>query len=137
MKKFEAQVSLMTRKNDSAIWSLWTDIRNWPEWDGSSKVEINGEFKAESMIRCYSEGEPEPRCMTIIEVNENKEFVDQTDLPFGKIMTYHTIRSLDGSIQVTHKMVAEIDDEMSGMFENEIWPHIQSGIFEPLSRLIS
>lgn len=75
--------------------------------------------------------------MMIISVKKNEEFIDQTDLPFGKIVTYHLIRPLDGNIQVTHRMVAEIDDNMADMFGNEIWPHIQSGIFEALNGLIN
>ena len=137
MKRFEAQVSLMTSKNDTAIWTIWTDVPSWPKWDDSSKTEINGAFEAGNIIRCFAEGEPEPRSMMIISVKKNEEFIDQTDLPFGKIMTYHIIRPLDGNIQVTHRMVAEIDDNMADMFGNEIWPHIQSGIFEALNGLIN
>lgn len=137
MKNFEAQVSLMTEKNASEIWEIWTDITSWPHWDDSKKVEIDGQFKAGSIISCYSEGDEEPRRMEIISAKENQEFIDQAILPFGKILTYHTIKHFDDMVQVTHKMKAEINDDMADMFGKEIWPHIQSGIFVSLNRLIN
>lgn len=137
MKKYEAQVSLMTGKSVEEIWGIWTDIPNWPKWDDSKKVEIDGEFKAGSTISCFSDEDPEPRCMTLAEVSVNKEFVDQTDLPFGTIKTYHTLNTLEGSVQVTHRMTAEINNEMADMFGNEIWPNIQAGIFAALNNLIN
>ncbi|MCI8493419.1 hypothetical protein AALA99_05765 [Anaerotruncus colihominis] len=137
MKKFEAQVSLMTGKSDKEIWDIWTDIANWTKWDDSTKVEIDGAFQVGSTIRCHTEGDDEPRCMTIVSVKENEEFTDQTVLPFGKITTSHIIKSFEGNIQVTHKIVAEMNDDMAAMFGTEIFPHIQSGIFEALNRLIN
>ncbi len=136
MKSFEAQVSLMTEKSEKEIWAIWTDTINWPRWDDSAKVERDGPFQAGSTIRCYAEGEEEPRCMTILSVKENEEFIDQTVLPFGTINTYHAIKAFDGMVQVTHKMLAQVNDEMADMFGREIWPHIQSGIFASLHRLI-
>ena len=76
MKKFEAQVSLMTVKSIGEVWKIWTDISNWPKWDDSQKVEIDGDFIVGSTIRCFSKEDPEPRNMIIEEVVENERFVD-------------------------------------------------------------
>ena len=137
MKKFEAQVSLMTGKSAEAIWGIWTDVPNWPKWDDSQKVEISGDFEVGAVISCFSEEDPEPRSMTISKVVKNEEFMDTTTLPFGIIKTYHTLKTMDGNIQVTHRMVAEMNDDMADMFGNEIWPNIQMGIFGALNNLIN
>ena len=136
MKIFEAQVSLMTEKNEADIWKIWTDVEGWTRWDDTDRTEIDGPFAAGSTIKCYDKSEEEPRCMKIVSSVNGQEFTDQTELPFGKIMTLHTIKSLAGKIQVTHKMTAEIEDGMSEMFGSEIWPHIQSGIYGSLNNLI-
>ena len=75
--------------------------------------------------------------MEIIELVENKKFVDKTTLPFGNIKTYHTLKLIDGNVQVTHKMIAEINDDIANMFGNEVWPNIQSSIFLSLNKLIN
>lgn len=137
MKTFEAQVTLMTTKTDKEVWTIWTDMEHWPKWDDSIKVEINGEFQPGSTITCYSANDTNPRLMDIISVKEKESFTDRCELQFGSIKTYHTIKSFGGNYQITHKMLAEIDDSIADMFGKDIWPNIHSGIFEALNRLIN
>lgn len=137
MRHFESQASLMTAKSPQEIWALWVDAPNWTRWDNFSKVEIVGEFVKGSTITCYSEGEKNPLHMVIVSAVIDTEFVTQSNLPFGSITAYHTLKSLDGMVQITHMMSAEISDEMGDMFASKIWPSIQSGVLEAVNRLVN
>ena len=137
MRHFESQASLMTTKSSQEIWALWVDAPNWTRWDNFSKVGIDGEFVKGSTITCYSEGEMTSLHMVIVSSVTGTEFVTQSNLPFGNITAYHKLKSLDGMMQITHMMSAEISDEMADMFASKIWPSIQSGVLEAVNRLVN
>jgi Polyketide cyclase / dehydrase and lipid transport len=121
-----ATVTLDARPSD--IWALWADVNGWSHWDdGLERSEIRGNFKAGTPISLTPRGGAsiEARIKT---VTAGEEFSDEAVLPFGTIRSYHRMEAMGQRMLLTHEVHAEIACSESGMFEAQIWPHLQAGL---------
>jgi len=119
------------------IWTLWADINNWKKWDtGIKDSELLTQFTAGNSFSLTPQG-GEPMSVTLKTVTKDKEFSDETILPFGVLRNIHRIEKLGQNISVTHEIHAEITPDASVFFGKEIWPHMQAGLPESVNNIIS
>lgn len=91
------------------IWAIWRDVENWNTWDdGLEYSNIDGPFQAGTTGKLKPRGGPllETR---LTQVEPMLFFIDEARLPLTRIIVSHSMRKLEGKIQVTHRI------EMKGM----------------------
>ncbi|GLR08433.1 polyketide cyclase [Mixta theicola] len=135
--KFIASYQVTTHATAETIWALWADVNNWDKWDsGINNAELHDEFKAGNKFSLTPQG-GEPILVTLKTVTPQKEFSDETILPFGVLRNIHYIEEIGQQITVTHEVQAEISQEAYGFFSKEIWPHMQGGLPESVNNILS
>lgn len=94
----------------SAIWHIWQDVSNWNTWDhGIEFSTSNGPFVAGTTGTLKPKGGPLVHTrLTCVE--PMKKFVDESKLPFTKIIVTHFLTESVGKTYVTHQI------EMNGLF---------------------
>ena len=89
------------------IWSLWSDIDNWHEWNpGIEYCKLNGAFAKGSNFTLKSKGGPEVT-IDLIEVDRPKKFTDCTRFPGAKMYGMHEIEFVDEGIKLITTMKVE------------------------------
>lgn len=92
-----------------AIWQVWQDVANWNTWDyGIEFSSINGPFKEGTSGTLKPKGGPLVHTK-LTHVEPMKAFVDESKLPFARIIVSHFLKEKEGKIEVTHKI------EMKGL----------------------
>ncbi|MDQ1047527.1 SRPBCC family protein [Streptomyces sp. V4I2] len=131
-QKFVASATATVHAQAHDIWAVWVDVNAWKNWDdGIESTRLHGNFKAGNTFTLTPKG-GEPMEVVLRTVTQGEEFSDETVLPFGNIVTRHRMQPLDGRVQLTHEVTAEIHCEMAPFFGKDIWPHLQSGLSSSL-----
>jgi len=98
-----------TTAQPSAIWKLYQDVENWNSWDHALEyTKLNGKFAEGSTIKLKVKNGPLVD-IVINKLEENKLFIDTSNLFLCKIIDTHTITQKAGTTLVTHKI------EMTGL----------------------
>ena len=135
--QFVASYTATTEATIHDIWAIWMDVNNWHTWDnGISKAEILGNFKVGNSFSLTPQG-GKPVLVKLKTVTEGEEFSDEALLPFGVIRNYHKIEPNGKKVVLTHKIEAEINEDSSGFFQTEIWPHMQDGLPDSVKNIIA
>jgi len=98
-----------TSAQPSAIWKLYQDVDNWNRWDHALEyTKLSGKFAENSTIKLKVKNGPLVDII-INKLEENKLFIDTSNLFLCKIIDTHTITQKNGQTFVTHKI------EMTGL----------------------
>ena len=110
MKKYHTTHSELTSAEPRHIWSLWSDVTNWPVWDvGISSAVPKDRFEPGHSFMLTPKGAPQPVEVTFTDVKPNVGFSDEAKLPFGTIRTIHHIEKEGEHYRVTQTIEADID----------------------------
>jgi hypothetical protein len=122
---WEYEHSLEADVTPEAVWSLYTAASTWPEWDyGIESMELNGPFAVGTTGTLTPRGQG-ALPFTLIEVQENAKFVDETNLDGITLHFIHTLEPVaGGKTKITHRV------EISGPAAEHVAPKIGSGISE-------
>ncbi len=91
------------RKED--IWSLWTDINNWPKWhDDLDYCRLEGDFKVGNHFILKPKG-VRPVKILITEIIDGKKFTDCTIFPGAKMYDTHAIEETSEGLTLSNTMV--------------------------------
>lgn len=135
--KFIASYQATTHASAEDVWALWADINHWKKWDSGIKhSELLTQFSAGNTFSLTPQG-GEPIPVTLKTVTPGKEFSDEAILPFGVLRNIHRIEQIGQQITITHEVHAEIEQDASGFFGKDIWPHMQDGLPESVNNIIS
>lgn len=96
--------SMETTASPDEIWSIWTDVANWKDWDSGLKdASIKGEFKlnAKGMITSL---EGRKSKFKIVEFDEGKSYTFKTKLPLGGLYVKRYLEVKDGKTIFTHEV---------------------------------
>lgn len=111
------------------VWRIWSDVNNWIKWDkGLSECKLTDEFKVGTRFSLTPQGAPQSLTTTLIEVVENKKFVDETAIPFGTVKVTHEITEGSEGITVTHTINADIYEEKVEAFKNTLLQKWEKGL---------
>lgn len=71
------------------VWPVWTDINAWHTWQSDIEyAKLDGVFEVGNQFTLKPKGAPAVR-ISLIEVEENKVFTDQTKFPFATMFGKH------------------------------------------------
>lgn len=136
-KAFLFSHSKTTTADSAAIWSLWSDIENWPKWDsGIARCQLEGDFEAGNTFELAVRNEA-PITIELTEVVKNVKFADVARPPFGTIRTIHEMKETGDGLEVIHTMKAEINEAQAEFFEQNIWGHITQGLPNSVANLVA
>jgi uncharacterized membrane protein len=94
-----------TTASPEAVWSVWSDLAAWPEWDATLvSVTLDGEFASGSFARLKPKGAKEI-AMELLDVDPPNGFADLQLLPGAKMRTEHTVVAADGGGSVVRQRV--------------------------------
>lgn len=93
-----------TQATPEVIWGIWQDVKNWNSWDsGIEYSTIDGPFQAGTKGTLKPKGGPLVHTkLTIVE--PLRSFVDESKLPFARIIVSHFLSQSHGKTQVTHQI---------------------------------
>ena len=105
---FTFQHRLETAASPAALWRLYSDVTTWPRWDAAfEEVTLDGPFAPGSAGLLKLRGQ-NPLAFRIVEVEPERGFVDETEIPGGVVRFRHRIEPLDdGRVRLTHEV--EVD----------------------------
>ena len=123
--------SIETTAAPEAVWRLWADVAQWPEWNGDiDRIEISGPFAVGSTISMTPTGGDDPIALRIADMSEPELFVDEADLGDVVVRTTHRVDRVDAErARIVYRM--EIDGPASDAVGPELGPQI-SGDFPDL-----
>jgi hypothetical protein len=74
-----------TTAREAAIWSAWSDVANWGQWDGGLKsASLDGVFKLGATGKIVPLSGP-PSQFTIVELVQNQSYAFETALPLANL----------------------------------------------------
>lgn len=98
------QHTIETDASPEAVWQVWVDVNNWPQWDEALEwCKLEGDFAKGSVYSLKPEGGPEVKA-TITECEPLKRFSDVTSLPLAKMSFSHEMVPLNGRYRLTHQV---------------------------------
>jgi hypothetical protein len=127
--------SVETTAAPTAIWEIWADVPQWPEWNADlERAELSGPFAAGSTITMIPHGE-ESIELRIAEAVEPEVFVDEASLGDVVVRTVHRIERLgDGRIRIVYGM--EITGPAADVLGPQIGPEISGDFPQVLEALV-
>ncbi len=129
------EVNIETSAAPTAIWEIWADVPQWPEWNADlERAELSGPFAAGSTITMIPHGE-ESIELRIAEAVEPEVFVDEANLGDVVVRTVHRIEHLDdGRIRIVYGM--EITGPAADTLGPQIGPEISGDFPQVLKALV-
>ena len=101
---WQNEVTIKSSATPQQIWSVWSDVKNWREWDNEVEwSEINGKFEVGATGVLKPKGGPKSN-FKMIACEPYKSFTDRSFLPLCKIDFIHEIHQIGGGITISHKV---------------------------------
>jgi uncharacterized membrane protein len=126
--------SVETSATAQAVWQLWADVEQWPEWNaGVERIELRGPFAVDSRILMTPPGD-ETVELRIAEAIEPDLFVDEVDGGDFVVRTTHRVETVgDERSRITYRM--EITGPAAESVGPEIGPEISGDFPQVLTAL--
>jgi ligand-binding SRPBCC domain-containing protein len=86
------------------VWQAWVDVGAWSEADHIDSARLEGDFAVGSTIKAKTKGFP-ASTLTITEVEEPRQWVDESRAPGMRMTFVHAIEPRDGGTVVTERVV--------------------------------
>jgi uncharacterized protein YndB with AHSA1/START domain len=131
---WETEHTIDTAASPEAIWSLWSEVETWPEWNSDiAQIEISGPFAAGSRITMTPVGDS-PVELRIAQADAPRVFVDEAEFADIVVRTIHRVESLEADRRrVTYRM--EITGPAADEVGPELGPQISADFPETLAAL--
>jgi uncharacterized protein YndB with AHSA1/START domain len=131
---WEYEYSVETTAGAEALWRLWTDIQNWPQWNaGIAKIDVDGPFEVGTTFTMTPPGD-DPVTMRLASIVPGHVFTDVMD---GGDFVVRTVHRLDatpgGGTRVTYR--TEISGPAADQIGPEIGPQITADFPDVLAAL--
>jgi hypothetical protein len=134
---WEYKHSIEGKVSRSAVWSLYSDVTTWAQWDdGIESIELDGEFRAGVSGKIKPKGQDELPFRLVL-VSPDIGFSDVTDLPGSGIAIgfTHTLESVgEGVTRITHHVT--ITGPASHILGPAIGPEMAEGIPDTMYSLM-
>jgi hypothetical protein len=116
------------------IWALWSDVKNWNEWDHEvERSEISGAFAVGTKGVLKPVGGPQTK-FEIIDIRQCSSFTDRSFLPFCTMDFIHTMTEVNGRLEISHKVVMQ--GVMTFLFAKIIGKNIEKGLPTAVAKLV-
>ncbi len=89
----------------AAVWQVWTDVPNWPEWDtGLKEASLDGELALGATGTLLPQSGPRST-FTVSEWDPQSSYAFTTDLPLAQLTVRRTIlRADEGAVMFEHEV---------------------------------
>lgn len=132
--EFEHKIKTELSKK-TTIWKKYKDVKNWNSWDKEIEFSnLKGDFKEGSRGSLKSIGGPKVN-FELIEVEEEKKFVDITNLFLCKLIFTHTLEEKSGALEVTHKI--RMEGFLTFFFKKVIGEELKKTLPKTMKNLVS
>ena len=136
-KKFRVSHTEPTKADATKIWSLWSDVNNWPVWDeGLESCSLEGAFKSGDAFLLKPRGVENFIRAEFTDVSFNRGFTDITKLPFGELRAIHSYETDANGNSVTHTIEADVDEAQSDFFAKAIWAGMDVGLPQSVRNIV-
>ncbi|MEP7167706.1 MAG: SRPBCC family protein [Candidatus Woesebacteria bacterium] len=89
------------------MWKLFSDVNNWHTWDqGCEFAKMEGKFEKGNHFILRPKGGPNVK-IELLEVVENKSFLDVTKFPLAKMYDNHQFEETADGLKITHTITVE------------------------------
>lgn len=107
--------SIETTAISEQIWKLFSNVAGWKEWNsGIEDIEIHGPFAVGTTFSMKPPGE-EQSTSTLVEVEENQGFTDETVIEGTRVLVHHRIEPLSsGKTKIIYR--TEVTGSNAGEF---------------------
>jgi hypothetical protein len=93
-----------TSASPQKIWQIWTDVKNWQQWDaGLKQAEMTDDFSLNNSGIITSLDNRKSK-FTIIAYEEGKSYTFKTKLPLGSLYVKRFLETNDGKTYFTHEV---------------------------------
>lgn len=96
-----------TSASPEAIWSIWTAVGRWPEWDVElESAQLDGSFQLGAIGQLTPKVGP-PSHFVISQLDPNKSYTFTTQLPLCKLKVHRFFqpnRGVDDALRFTHEV---------------------------------
>jgi hypothetical protein len=84
------------------MWNLFVDVNNWHTWDtGIEYAKLVGNFEKGNHFLLRPKGGPNVK-VELLEVTENKRFLDVTNFPLAKMYDEHLFEETSDGLKITN-----------------------------------
>ena len=126
--------TIETTASASAIWHIWQDVENWHTWDhGIEYATSNGPFETGTTGTLKPKGGPLVHT-TLTCVQPMRKFVDESKLPFTRIIVSHFLTEARGKTQVTHQI--EMKGLLSFIFAHLIGRQMKKNLPQEMATMV-
>jgi len=96
--------TMETTASADEIWSVWTDVKKWKDWDtGLKDASIKGEFGLGTRGTIISLENRNAK-FKVIEYEEGKSYTYKTKLPLGSLYVKRYLKTENGLTSFTHEV---------------------------------
>lgn len=127
--------STETTASPETIWSLFSDVANWPQWNaGTEWAKIDGPFTLGAEIT-MKPPQQDAVNLRIVELQKNKLFIDEARFDDIVIRTKHQVEQTDtGHTRIIYR--TEISGPGSEKVGPELGPEITADFPDVLASLV-
>lgn len=95
--------SIVTKEvTKEQMWNLFADVNNWHTWDtGIEYAKLEGNFEKGNHFLLRPKGGPNVK-VELLEVVENKKFLDVTNFPLAKMYDEHLFEETPDGLKITN-----------------------------------
>jgi hypothetical protein len=134
---WEYEHSVEGKVSRSALWSLYSDVTTWPEWDkGIERITLHGEFREGTSGTITPVGQDQlPFRLTKVTVDAG--FSDETKIPGAEVTIgfKHALESVgDGMCRITHRV--SVFGPGAGSIAPTMGPEMVKGIPDTMQSLL-
>jgi hypothetical protein len=117
----------------AAVWTVWTDVARWPEWDVSKEIaRLDGPFQPGVCGWAKQRGNL-GGSFTITAVDTGRRWVTECPVPMGKVLFHHLLEPVaQGRVRVVKGV--EVQGGFGPLFRL-LAPKIRREIAESLAAL--
>lgn len=91
--------------NKQEIWSLWTDVNNWPTWhDDLEYCKMGGDFRVGNYFMLKPKGVKAVK-IVLTEIEEGRKFTDCTTFFGAKMYDTHAMEETPEGLRLTNTLV--------------------------------
>ena len=116
------------------VWKVWTDLNQWHTWQSDIEyAKLEGEFKVGNTFLLKPKGGPQVK-IEIIQVAENKQFMDLTRFPGARMYGSHEFVMHGDELEI--KTTMSIEGWLSLLWRKLVAEDVANGMSEQTANLI-
>ena len=107
MQTWNTEFAIDIAASPARIWALFTDVPGWPRWNpGIDRIALHGAFAAGTTFEMAPPGQ-DAFTSTLVEVEANRRFVDETRVGDVVVRVSHVIEPRDRGSHVVYAIAVE------------------------------